>query len=217
MGILDFSNAFDKVSHIRLSKKSQYYDIQGAAQWQINNFLNDRQQAVVDNATSITTPVTSGVLQGTRLGPTLFLIYINDISENITSSIRLFANDCVICRPVLCQQDREQLQRDLKTLVNWNDTWQKKCVRHHPVWHINKKEGLQPHHEGCTTRDSRPPSIFSVELEDNLKYSSHRDITCKKASSVFGIASQTLVRSKLEYATPIWKTQQKQIEWKKWQ
>lgn len=128
MGILDFSNAFDKVSHIRLSKKSQYYDIQGAAQWQINNFLNDQQQAVVDNATSITTPVTSGVLQGTGLGPTLFLIYINDISENITSSIRLFANDCVICRPVLCQQDREQLQRDLKTLVNWNDTWQKKCA-----------------------------------------------------------------------------------------
>ena len=76
MGILDFSKAFDKVPHIRLSKKLQYYGIQGTTQTWINNFLKDRkQQVVVDNATSSTTPVTSGVQQGTTRADTIPHLY----------------------------------------------------------------------------------------------------------------------------------------------
>lgn len=63
--------------------------LQGTTQRWINNFLKDRQQVVhvVNNATSSTTPVTSEVPQETVIGPTLFLIYINNIADNITSTI----------------------------------------------------------------------------------------------------------------------------------
>ena len=101
MAILDFSKAFDKVSYERLSRKLKYYGLDEKTRTWINSFLTDRkQQVVVDNATSDVASVTSGVPQGTVLGPTLFLIYINDIAENITSNIRLFADDCVLYRTI---------------------------------------------------------------------------------------------------------------------
>ena len=72
--------------------------------------LTKRQQRViVDGEASKATPVKSGVPQGTVLGPLMFLVYINDINENITSSVRLFANDCVIYKPITTPQDTEQL------------------------------------------------------------------------------------------------------------
>ena len=65
----------------------------------VTYFLRGRdQQVVIDGETSDSAEVMSGVPQETVLGPTLFLIYINDIAENINSNIRLFADDCVHCR-----------------------------------------------------------------------------------------------------------------------
>ena len=55
---------------------------------------------MVDGESSSATPVKSGVPQGTVLGPLMFLVYINDINENITSSVRLFADDCVIYKSI---------------------------------------------------------------------------------------------------------------------
>ena len=79
---------------------------------------------VVDNATSDIASVTSGVPQGTVLGPTLFLIYINDIADNITSNIRLFADDCVLYRTINSTSDNITLQEDLNKLVHWSNIWQ---------------------------------------------------------------------------------------------
>lgn len=143
MGIIADDNNWWHRQTLR-SRKASWYGNTGlfksillssthTTQWRINNLLNDRQQqVVVDNATFSTAPVTSGIPQGTVLGPTLFLIYINDIAD-ITSTIRIFANDCVIYKPILCQQDYEQVKRDLNTLVNWSDSSQiefniKKCA-----------------------------------------------------------------------------------------
>ena len=97
MVIMDFSKAFDKVSHPKLLQKLEYYGIQGTTSAWIRGFLSNRSQKVIINGTSSDNrPVTSGVPQGTVLGPILFLIYINDIANNLNCSIRLFADDCII-------------------------------------------------------------------------------------------------------------------------
>jgi len=59
------------------------------------------------------------VLSGTVLGPLLFLLYANDICTGIRSSIRLFADDCVLYRVIKTTEDHNHLQQDLNTLVEW--------------------------------------------------------------------------------------------------
>ena len=82
--LLDFSKAFDKVSHKRLLYKLHYYCIQDDVYSWINDFLTNRtQQVVLDNVCSDTSKVLSGVPQGSVLGPLLFLIFINDIPSKI--------------------------------------------------------------------------------------------------------------------------------------
>ena len=70
--------------------------------------------------------VTSGVPQGSILGPLLFIIYINDLGRNIESRTRLFADDCVLYREVKSTSDSKVLQNDLTKLAKWSNTWQLK-------------------------------------------------------------------------------------------
>ena len=67
--------------------------------------------------------VVSGVLQGTILGPLLFSLYINDISTDIDSEIRLFANDCVCYREIKDTEDTLKLKKDLDQLGCWARKW----------------------------------------------------------------------------------------------
>ena len=68
-------------------------------------------------------PVQSGVPQGTVLGPLLFLVYINDLPGQVTSTVRLFADDCLLHRTISSIADQIELQRDLFALKRWCDTW----------------------------------------------------------------------------------------------
>ena len=68
-------------------------------------------------------PVVSGVPQGTVLGPSLFSTYINDISADIESEIRLFADDCVCYREIKNEEDILKLQRDIDRLGIWARKW----------------------------------------------------------------------------------------------
>ena len=103
VAVLDFSKAFDVVPHRRLLGKVKHYGITGQTLNWISEFLSGRTQCVVvDGAESCWIPVTSGVPQGTVLGPLLFLLYINDLPDCVSSSVRLFADDCLLYRSHIC-------------------------------------------------------------------------------------------------------------------
>lgn len=96
---LDFSKAFDKVSHKRLIYKLETYGVEGRILGWIKDFLSNRsQRVVVDGHASPEAAVTSGVPQGSVLGPMLFLIYIKDISDETNSHVKLFADDSKLYR-----------------------------------------------------------------------------------------------------------------------
>ena len=90
----------------------------------IQAFLsNHRQRVVVDGDHSESVPVTSGVPQGSVLGPVLFLDYINDLPQDIVSQVRLFADDTAIYLTLDSRHDSDCLQRDLDRLQAWELKW----------------------------------------------------------------------------------------------
>jgi len=125
--LLDFSKAFDKVSHRLLLSKLQYYGIAGQLLGWISSFLSGRTQRVVcGGQSSDPVNVASGVPQGSVLGPLLFLLFINDITHHLSSTCRLYADDCILYRCIDSQSDIDALQEDLKQLEIWEEIWNMK-------------------------------------------------------------------------------------------
>ena len=115
---LNFSKAFDSVPHKRLIHKLSSMGIRGKFLRWITSFLSNRRQRVVlRNGISKWLPVISGVPQGSILGPILFFLYMNDLPNEITSSLKMFADDTKLYRTVTVEQDCENLQRDLNRLA----------------------------------------------------------------------------------------------------
>ena len=79
---------------------------------------------MVDGEVSNWKPVLSGVPQGSVLGPILFLIYINDLEEGVTSKILKFADDTKFFRKIEGNGDKQQLQDDIDKLIKWSEEWQ---------------------------------------------------------------------------------------------
>ncbi len=122
--LLDFSKAFDKVPHQRLHNKLYYYGVRGQVLLWIDDFLAGRSQSVVcDGHQSTPCDVMSGVPQGMVLGPLLFLTYINDLPEAVSSQTRLFADDALVYREISCPEDAQVLQNDLNALQQWEAKW----------------------------------------------------------------------------------------------
>ena len=119
---LDFCKAFDKVPHKRLLKKLHGYGIRGKIYNWVKEFLSGREQSVfVNGANSSWKDVTSGIPQGSILGPVLFLVFINDMPDVIVVLIKLFAEDAKIYAVVSNQADNDKVQHSLNRAVNWAD------------------------------------------------------------------------------------------------
>ena len=118
---LDFAKAFDKVDHGILLHKMRQMGITGKLGIWLHSFLTNREQCVVaDGAESQSSVVSSGVPQGSVLGPLLFLIYISDINKHILhSSVASFADDTRVLKEVSSVTDAKQLQDDLTSLYTW--------------------------------------------------------------------------------------------------
>jgi len=116
-GFFFIFKAFDSEPHKWLLYKLQYSSIRGPILCWISSFLSCSQQRVVINGCqSIWLPVLSGVPQGTVLGPLLFLLYVSDIETDVTSEIRLFADDCIVYRTITSSADCVVLQSDISKL-----------------------------------------------------------------------------------------------------
>ena len=119
MVICDISKAFDRVWHKGLLLKLEAYGVKGSMLQVLNNYLSERQQAVfVNNSLSQFLTVNAGVPQGSVLGPFLFLLYINDISDKLISLSRLFADDTSMSASSQNNTElKETLNHDLEELV----------------------------------------------------------------------------------------------------
>ena len=123
--MLDFWKVFDTVPHQRLLCKLRQCGIDGQMLEWISLWLTNRKQrVVVDGAESKWVRAKSGVLQGTVLGPLLFLIFINDIGNGISSALRLFTDDCLLYRVIDSTRDAKLLQHDLHLITEWCKQWQ---------------------------------------------------------------------------------------------
>ena len=224
MAILDFSKAFDKVPHQRLLSKLSAYGIDGNLLAWFASFLNNRTQRVVcDGEISDSKQVLSGVPQGTVLGPLLFLLYVNDIPDNINSTVRLFADDCLVYRTIDNPSDQQILQDDLNKLEQWQNKWQmnfnpSKCY----ILSISSKKCFKsPVYTLCNQPlkhvNSHP--YLGVEIDNKLRWDKHIHNITKKANSILGLlkrnlsncptdvkstAYKALVRPVLEYASSVW-------------
>ena len=87
------------------------------------------QRVVVDGKRSDAAAVQSGVPQGSVLRPLFFLIFINDLAEHTSSTVCLFANDCVMYGQIANVHDWKVLQEDLNQLHEWKERWQLKFTR----------------------------------------------------------------------------------------
>ena len=122
--MIDFSKAFNKVSHEKLALKLHDYGIRGPALKRVKGFLDNRHQSVmVNGSSSEPTAVSSGVPQGSVLGLLLFLIYINDLPMNVKSKVILFADDIALYLTISTFSQSEILQKDLDNLERWSHKW----------------------------------------------------------------------------------------------
>ena len=128
---LDISKAFDRVWHAGLLHKLKSYGISGQIFGLISSFLSNRQlRVVLDGKSSQEYPVNAGVPQGSILGPTLFLLYINHLPDDVICDIAIYADDTTLyskCDRVsdLWQQLElaSELESDLRDTVDWGKKW----------------------------------------------------------------------------------------------
>nr|VZH94592.1 unnamed protein product [Spirometra erinaceieuropaei] len=117
----DFKKAFDSVPRKRLIYKLSEIGIRRRLLTWITDFLTGRSQTVcVEASRSTPTPVLSGVLQGSVLGPLLFLVYINDCVDDLGCSAIMFADDVKLWRAITSDADRYALQDSLNRLNSWS-------------------------------------------------------------------------------------------------
>ena len=121
---LDIKKAFDTVPHRRLLLKLQSYGFAGEIVTWIEDFLNGRRQKVtVNGEDSDWQGITSGIPQGSVLGPVLFIIYINDLPDTLLSMCKIFADDTKVYRSIQDETDQIIIQEDLFKICDWSELW----------------------------------------------------------------------------------------------
>ena len=192
----DQSKAFDHVWHLGLLYKLECIGITGDLLEWFHSYLNNREQRVIiHGSNSRWGKIPAGVSQGTHLGPLLFLIYINDIRENIKSNIKLFADDSSLY--VIIDGDTvnatKQLNDDLTQISAWADNW---LVRFNAskskALTISLKKNKDTIELPLTFNNSLLDTVtkhkhLGIEINSNLTWKDHCKTICENASKKLNI------------------------------
>ena len=180
---------------------------------------------VVNGALSSWRQVTSGIPQGSVLGPILFIIFVNDMPEQVQSYIRMFTDDTKIFAATQTEEDCESLQEDIRSLQEWADQWQlrfnaSKCAIMHLGFNNSKhKYEMSDGQNQRTLHETVCEKDLGVHVDNNLKFSSHIEKSVNKGNRILGLIRRTfnyldattvkqlytaLVRPHLEYGNSVW-------------
>ena len=224
---LDFAKAFDSVDHQILLQKLKSYGVRGQLYKWFVDYLNGRcQRVVIDGASSHWAPVTSGVSQGSILGPILFVIFINDLPDILPNEkmASLYADGTKVFNPIRSIADCEKVQQSLTNLECWSrnnnlDFNSSKCK----VLTITRKKSPLTYAYQMNSK-----AVLRVEKEkdlgvcvnSNLSWHDHIFTITAKGNKMLGLLKRTcplltnttvrrtlyltLVRSQLSYATEAW-------------
>jgi len=227
---IDFSKAFDTVSQKKLVAKLQKYGITGDLLSVISDFLSGRSQRTkVGDCLSSNVSLKSGVVQGSCLGPLLFLIYVNDVFDIFNQPVitKLYADDLKLYSTIDCDQDNANLQQCLDKLLQWSEDWQlaisiNKCQNlhvgnqnalHGPLAEAKFQIGSFNLPEVVTVRD------LGVTVDCSMKFEQHINDISRRANTRARLilkcfqsrhtptllkAFTTYVRPVLEYNSPVW-------------
>ena len=153
---------------------------------------------MLDCVCSDLAPVLSGVPQGSVLGPILFLIFINDLPDNINSRVRLFVDDFVLYRNIRGSEDQQLLQDDLEKLALWDEAWLMKfnvakchpmrVIKHPP--HKQIVHGYLLHNQGLENVSSA--EYLGVQITDDLDWGQHINEITSKATKTLGFLPRNM-------------------------
>ena len=223
---MDFRKAFDSVPHERLITKLHGYGIRGEMLNWVRDFLSDREQYVcINDEKSDTLPVTSGVPQGSVLGPTLFIYFINDLPLVTKLPMEIFADDTKAFNKSENTTDKLKLQNAIDAMVQWTKLWliefnKLKCKvlhagKHNPNFEYHIGSGTDKTTLEVTTNEKD----LGVHIDPLLTFENHINETIKKATNMSNLIMRAityksadimiplfkaLVRPTLEYANVVW-------------
>ncbi len=225
----DFSKAFDKISHEILMNKLSSFGVNGACLEWFRTYLIDRNQCVVIGSTKshVITP-TSGIPQGSILGPLLFLIYINDLPAIFASSkCALLADDLKLYKKITAEQDCHEMQKDIDALSNWCDN-NSLSLNIPKCFTLTTTLKPNPITFSYTIRDATVTKVdvksdLGVTFDSKQSYKHHFDVTTRKCYQMLGFIFRSskyfidhksiirlyyaYVRSRLDYCCTVWNPQ----------
>lgn len=221
---MDFSKAFDKVSHKKLLfKLEKTLKNPRLIKWIADYLINRKQFVVFNECCSEEATVDSGVPQGTVLGPLLFLIFINDIVNEVPVKIKLYADDCVIYSEISNVTDQIILNSAFYNIVKWCDLWQMSINFDKTVFMriTHKKKPLLFNYSTASFTLSEVTNIkyLGIWITNDLSWTKHIDSVITNAnrklfflrralkhsnSTVRTLAYRTIIRPVLEYGVIVW-------------